>query len=187
MGKREELEIAAIRLYAEGMEIPAISRELGVSENSLRAWKKRAGHEWDDARKAARADSIAAFEDVGVRLRRSREITSQLMGDARGQGHMGLILNQAMQTMIYDLLGQIQTTDLGEYNMEATIAQLNVLTRALQRTEQAASVNLKREQEIRKQALDDVAKAVDKVEQAEGKKAMTSERLRAIIRESYGV
>ena len=43
MGKRAEKEQAAIELYAGGMEIPQVSAELGVSENSLREWRKRAG------------------------------------------------------------------------------------------------------------------------------------------------
>ena len=44
MGKRAEKEQVAIQLYAEGKEIPQISLELEVSENSLRAWKTGDSH-----------------------------------------------------------------------------------------------------------------------------------------------
>jgi len=182
MGKRAELEIEAIRLYADGCEIPAISRELGVSENSLRDWKKRAGTEWDDARKAARVDQIAVIEDVGSRLRRSREITAQLMGNAKQQGAMGLILNQTLQTMLYDLMGQIRTVELFDADqMSATIDQLDVLTRSLQRTEQAASVNQKREAEIRQNERERAAEQVDKIAKKGGLSADTVQELRRQI------
>ncbi len=182
MGKRGELEIEAIRLYADGDEIPAISRKLQVSENSLRDWKKRAGTEWDDARKAARVDQLAVIEDVGSRLRRSREITAQLMGSARDQGAMGAILNQTLQTMLYDLMGQIRTVDLLDpESMNATIDQVNVLTRALQRTEQAASVNLKREAEIRQQERERAAEQVEKIAKKGGLSTSTVQEIRSRI------
>lgn len=155
MGKRQELEIQAIRLYADGMEIPAISQELGVSENSLRDWKKRAGNEWDEARRTARKDQIVAIEDVASRLRRSREITARLTGDVKEQGTMGLVLNQTLQTMLYDLLGQVQTVEIGD--MPGTVDMVKNLTLALARTEQAAVLNQKREAEIRKAAIEQAA------------------------------
>jgi hypothetical protein len=166
MGKRAELEIEAIRLYADGMEIPAIAQELGVSINSLRDWKKRAGNEWDEARKAARKDQIVAIEDVASRLRRSREITSQLTGDAKRQGAMGMVLNETLQTMMYDMLGQMQTLQIED--MPGTVDMVNRMTLALARTEQSAVLNLKKEKEIRKQALTDAADAVEKAAVQQG-------------------
>ena len=179
MGKRAELELAAIRLYAEGVDIPAIATELSVSENSLRKWKAWAGTEWDDARKAARKDQLTALEDVGARLRRSREITARLVGDAQGQGAMGLVLNQTLQTMLYDLLGQMQTSGIVDIEtMAATIAQVKDLTLVLQRTEAAANLNLKREAEIRKRITEEAADKVSEVAKQEGVSAETIQRIR---------
>jgi hypothetical protein len=182
LGKRAELEIEAIRLYADGMEIPAISTAIGVSENSLRDWKKRAGTEWDDARRAARVDQIAAIEDVGSRMRRSRELAAKLQGSAKDQGTMGLILNQTLQTMLYDLMGQVQTTGLidGE-NMGATLAQVDIMTRALQRIEQSAGLNLKREAEIRQQERERAAEQVDKIAKKGGLSSSTVQEIRRQI------
>lgn len=162
MGKRAEMEDAAIRLYAEGMEIPAISEEIGVSENSLRQWKKRAGTEWDDARGACRKGYVASMETVGSRLARAREISDTITGDAKAQSKMGLSLNQALQTVVWDLIGQMQTAGtITAEDFAASIDQVKGLTLSLARLEVAASNNLKRETEIRKQALDDAADAVE--------------------------
>lgn len=168
MGKRSELEPRAISLYAEGMEIPQISAELSVSENSLRAWKSRAGTEWDDARAAFRKGQVASFEDVGRRVQRAREITSRMTGDAKSQGTMGQILNESLQTMLFDVMGQMQTAMLDEEKMDASIDRMKALAQILQRAEQAANLNLKREAEIRKQALADAADAVEKAAVQQG-------------------
>jgi uncharacterized protein YjcR len=161
MGKRSDLEPLAIRYYAEGMEIPQISVELAVSENSLREWKKRAGKEWDEARANFRKGAVASFEDVGRRVQRAREITTRLTGNATSQGKMGLVLNEAVQTMVFDLIGQMQTTDLlDEEKLTASVEQLQRVANTLQKLEQAANLNLKREQEIRQQALKDAAAQV---------------------------
>jgi len=187
MGKRSDLEPRAISLYAEGMEIPQISVELEVSENSLRDWKKRAGSEWDDARALFRKGQVASFEDVGRRVQRAREITSRLTGNAKSQGAMGQILNEGLQTMLYDVMNQMQTTALLDpEKMDASISQMKGLAQILQRSEQAANLNLKREAEIRKQALDDVDKAVDGAAQV-ASQPLTIEDFKRIIRESYGV
>lgn len=183
MGKRSDLEPAAIRLYAEGKEIPQISAELGVSENSLREWKKRAGSEWDEARAAARRGFVASFEEVGARLRRSREITDRISGDLKSQGDMGAIINGALRTMMYDVLNQITTTDLLDpETMTATIDQMNRLALMLNRAEAAAERNRKTAEEIRKQALEDAAKrVVSGLRKSRGASDELIERIRADI------
>jgi len=172
MGKRAELELEAIRLYAEGKEIPAISDLIGVSQNSLREWKKRAGDEWDEARRVTRNSVVANTEDVGSRVRRSREIASKLLGDSRSQSDMGLALNQALQSGIYDLIGQIQTIDIDDEDaVSRAIERVNMLTLSLGRLETAAFRNTKNEQEIRKKALEDAADAVEKTAVQQGMNA----------------
>lgn len=171
MGKRAELENSAIRLYAEGSEIPAIAIEIGVSENSLRDWKKRAGTEWDEARAVCRKGYVASMETVGSRMARAREISDQLTGDTKTQGKLGLVLNTGLQTMLYDLMDQMQTVDLGDFKTRsATIDQMNSLAQILQRTENAANLNLKRELEIRKDERDKALQAAADVMEKTGKK-----------------
>lgn len=187
MGKRAEMEQAAIRCYAEGMDIPAISDEIGVSENSLRQWKKRAGTEWDDARGACRKGYVASMESVGSRLARAREISETITGDASAQSKVGLSLNQALQTVVWDLIGQMQTAgSISAEDFAASIDQVKGLTLSLARLEQAAGQNLKREIEIRKQALSDAIKVVDEV--AAGKKGgLSDEAANEIRRKILGI
>ena len=179
MGKRAEMEQVAIQLYAEGKDIPQISLELGVSENSLRAWKTRAGDEWDEARKVCRKAFLAGMEGVGSRLSRSRDIAARITGDAADQGKLGLVLNQAIQTMVYDVIGQMQTIDILDAEMmTATIEQMKGVALILHRSEAAASVNLKREAEIRKLTLEQAADTVEKTAQQAGVSKETIEKIR---------
>lgn len=183
MGKRSDLEPAAIRLYAEGKEIPQISAELEVSENSLREWKRRAGPEWDEARAACRKGFVASFEEVGARLRRSREITDRISGDIKSQGDMGVIINGALRTMMFDILNQITTTDiLDPDTMTATIDQMNRLALMLNRAEAAAERNRQTAAEIRKLVLEQAAKNVESsLRKSKGASDALIEQIRADI------
>jgi hypothetical protein len=179
MGKRAEMEQVAIQLYAEGKEIPQISIELEVSENSLREWKKRAGNEWDEARAVCRKAFLAGMESVGSRLSRSRDIAATITGDAKNQGKVGLVLNQAIQTMIYDIIGQLQTVEILDAEaMTASIEQVKGLSLILQRSEASAALNLKREADIRKLTLEQAAETVEKTAKLEGVSAEAILRIR---------
>ena len=181
MGKRAELEQQAIEQYAGGSEIPQISKELGVSENSLRTWKKRAGDEWDEARAVCRKGMLASMEDVGSRLRRSREIAAALGGQAglQSQGQMGQVVNELLRSLLFDLTAKVQTAGIldGE-EMAATIDQLKGLALTMHRLEGAANLNLKREAEIKKQVLEQAVETVEKTAQLEGVSAETILKIR---------
>lgn len=187
MGKRQDSELEAIRLYAAGKEIPAIAAELGVSENSLRKWKSRAGTEWQDVRRAARQSQLVSIEDVGSRLRRSSEIATKMAGSAKDQGTVGLILNQSLQTMIYDVMEKIDTMNVDPDEIGRVTKMINTLTLAHGRTEQAGSINLKREAEIRKQTLAEAIKAVDEVAATGKKGGLSDEAANEIRRKILGI
>jgi transposase-like protein len=182
MGKRQELELEAIRLFADGNEIPAIAGLIDVSENSLRDWKKRAGTEWQEARAAARKSQLTDMEDVGSRLRRSREIASQIIGSSKDQGAVGMVLNQTLQTMLYDLMNQMDTAVIDPDDMGRMSKLLGNISLVLGRTEQAANINMKREREIRKdereQALQDAAETMSTTAAAAGVTPETIQRIR---------
>lgn len=177
MGKRAEMENSAIRLYAEGMEIPAISAEIGVSENSLRDWKKRAGTEWDEARGVCRKGYVASMETVGSRIARSREIAGQMMGSSKDQSTVGMVLNQSLQTMLYDLMNQLDTAAIDRDSMGPMSKLLGNISLALGRTEQAASINLKRELEIRKDEREKAAGAATEIARKAGVSPETVDKI----------
>ncbi|GFO67893.1 hypothetical protein GMLC_14720 [Geomonas limicola] len=181
MGKRSDLEPRAISLYAEGMEIPQISPVLEVSENSLREWKKRAGSEWDEARADFRKGQLASMEDVGRRVQRAREITRQMTGDAASQSAMGQILNESVQSMVYDVMDQIRTSLVDAEEMPKLIKQISNIALILTRTEQAANLNLKLQEEIRKQERERAADAAAKIAKKGGMSVERVNELRNMI------
>jgi hypothetical protein len=181
MGKRADLEPRAIGRYAEGLEIPQLAIELEVSENSLRAWKTRAGTEWDEARADFRRGQLASMEDIGRRMQRVRTITDRIDVDPKNQGRLGQILNEGLQTMLFDVMDQMQTNGIVDADaMAESIGHMKSLALILQRTEQAANLNLKREQEIRLKALSDAAAVVSA--SATGKKGGLSDEAANEIR-----
>jgi hypothetical protein len=190
-GVREHLEPIARQMYVEGQSLTDIAAELKISRTTLTEWKARSKaplqplDEWDQARSASRAECSAALEKVGARLRRSRELSATLTGDLKNQGNMGMLLNETIRSMMFDMCDQISTVGLEDPEaMSASIDQVKGLALTLQRAEAAASLNQKMTAEIRKQALDDVAKAVDRV--ADGGTAMTADDFKKILRDTYG-
>lgn len=188
MGKRAEKENDAIRLYAEGMEIPQIRVELDVSENTLRAWKSRAGNEWEEARTALRRGYVASFEDAGKRIRRAHEVAGVLATNSASQGKLGMHLNNVIQTILFEMTSKVQTDGvLDPEEMSATIEQMKGFATILHKTEQAAAINLKREAEIRKQAQADAIKAVDEVAASGRKGGLSDEAANEIRRKILGI
>lgn len=89
-GERAQIEPLAIRLYAENRSLADISRQLGVSDNSLRKWKEESripGEEqdgWDKARMQKRGN-IQRLKDLFERQLeyveglRPEEVTAPMM------------------------------------------------------------------------------------------------------------
>ena len=128
------------------------------------------------------------MKDVGEKLKQSREIAQMYIAQvgAAPQGQTGLLINEMLRSMAFDLTLKIQDADITDpETLGDTIEQVKNLALAVQRLEQSATINVKREAEIRKQALDELAAKVDRV--ADGGKTMTADDFRQIIRESYGV
>lgn len=131
------------------------------------------------------------MEEVGAKIRQSREIADMYISKvgAAPQGQTGLLINEMLRTMAFDLTLKIQDADIADpETLSATIDQVKSLALAAQRLEQAATINIKREGEIKRQALQDAAdKALKQVDAADQSETMTADRFKQIIRESYGV
>jgi hypothetical protein len=147
------------------------------------------GHEERVSKSAVNRYAVKMSE-VGEKLRQSRDVAQMYIDKvgAAPQGQMGLLINEILRTLAFDISLKIQEADLKDpETLASTIDQVKALALATQRLEQSASINVKRAGEIRRQALDDVAKKVDQVAAENGGGPMTPERFREIIRESYGV
>ena len=108
---------------------------------------------------------------------------------AAPQGQTGLAINEILRTMACELSEKLLDADLeNPETMAATIDQVKSLALAVQRLEQSASINVKRDGEIKKAALQEAAnRALTQVDEVSGEGVMTADKFKQIIRESYGV
>ena len=114
------------------------------------------------------------MEEVGAKLRQSREVADMYISrvGAAPQGQTGLLINEMLRAMAFDLTLRLQDADISDpETMSATIDQLKALALGMQRLEQSATINIKRESEIRKAALADAATAVEKAAVQKGMNA----------------
>ncbi len=105
------------------------------------------------------------MEEVGAKLRQSREVAQMYIAQvgAAPQGQTGLLINEMLRSMAFELSLKLQDADVEDpESMSATIDQIKNLSLTMQRLEQSATINVKRESEIRKQALTDAADNIEK-------------------------
>jgi hypothetical protein len=105
------------------------------------------------------------MEEVGAKIRQSREVAEMYIAKvgAAPQGQTGLLINEMLRTMAFDLTLKIQDAALDDpETLAATIDQVKALALAVQRLEQSATINVKREREIRNQVLEQAAAEVEK-------------------------
>lgn len=125
------------------------------------------------------------MEKVGAKLREAREI-SKMYIDRFGednQGSVGKVVNEMVRTLVFDLTMKLQQETLGVDDAPELAKMIKNLADSMSKLEHAASLNTKREQEIKKQAAEDLAK---KAEKASKNGSITPEQLRKIIKEAYG-
>lgn len=131
------------------------------------------------------------MEEVGAKLRQSREVAQMYISHvgAAPQGQTGLLINEMLRSMAFELSLKLQDNELDDKEtMSATISQIKNLALTMQRLEQSATINVKREGEIKKAALQEAAdKAFKQVDAVSGEGIMTADKFKQIIRDSYGV
>jgi len=107
------------------------------------------------------------MEEVGAKIRQGREMAEMWIGKfgASPQGQLGLLITEMLRTLAYDLSLKLQDADIeSPETLAATIDQVKALALGVQRLEQSTTLNVKREAEIRKQALQDAAEALEKTD-----------------------
>lgn len=128
------------------------------------------------------------MDEIGTKLRQSREIADMWSSklDATTQGQVGRLITQMLGTLAYEVTDKLMDADIGDPEiLRGTIDQIKSMALTMQRLEQSATINVKREAEIKRQALDELTAKVDRI--ADGGKAMTAADFKQIIRDSYGV
>jgi hypothetical protein len=130
------------------------------------------------------------MRQVGERLQQSREIAKVWIGKlgAAPQGQTGLLVNEILRTLAFDLSLKLQDAELSEESIPGVISQLKSLSLAVQRLEASSTINVKREDEIRRQERERLKEETIKaVEKTAGKSGASAQQLKDAIREVYGV
>lgn len=126
------------------------------------------------------------MREVGKRLRESRQVAEAWIArlGAAPQGQLGHLVNEVLRTLSFDLSLRLQDGELTEESMPGVISMLKELSLSVMRLERASSENVKREREIRRQALEDAAEQAGEVAKRGG---ISEDTIRAIRDRIMGI
>ena len=143
------------------------------------------GHE-DRLSKSAVNRYDLSMRQAGEKLKQSREIAKMWIGKlgAAPQGQVGNLVNEVLRTLAFDLSLKLQDAELTEESIPDVIHNLKALSLAAQRLEASATLNVKREGEIRRLALE---QAADTVETEVKKAGLSSDTVESIKRSILGI
>ncbi len=124
------------------------------------------------------------MEEVGKRLRQSREVADMWVAKlgAAPQGKVGHLLNEMVRTLAFEAV-----LDYSEGDEKASPKMIKDLAVAIHRLERAASENVKREEEVRRQERERLKASTIKAVDEGASKGATADQLKAAILEVYGV
>lgn len=111
------------------------------------------------------------MEEVGAKLRQSREVAKMWIGKlgAEPQGEVGKLLNEMVRNLAFE--ATLKISESGDDLIEPKM--LKDLAIAVERLERAANQNMKVEEEVRKRTLEEAA---NRIEQAAQQSGMNSEQ-----------
>ncbi|WP_241085747.1 DUF3486 family protein [Candidatus Vondammii sp. HM_W22] len=117
---------------------------------------------------------------VGERLRQSRQVANAWIGKlgAAPQGQLGHLINETLRTLAFELTMKLADGEVTDESMPVIIDQLKHLSLSVVRLERAASENVKRDEDIRKQERAKAAEAMASTAQQSGVSPETIERIR---------
>lgn len=123
------------------------------------------------------------MEAVGARLRQAREAADMWIGKlgAAPQGQVGHLVNEIVRTMAFDVSMILQEGGIDEKTAPRAVRLMKELALTMQRLEAAASMNVKREAEIREHARREAADAAEKVARQGGLSTDSVQEIRRAI------
>ncbi len=131
------------------------------------------------------------MREAGAKVAQSREMAKMWIGKlgAAPQGQVGNLVNEILRTLAFDISLKLQDMDLNKETMPEVVDQLKHLSLIAMRLEKAASENVKREEEIRKQERERLKEKTLQAVDAAGDQSgqLSADAFRAKVREIYGV
>lgn len=126
------------------------------------------------------------MERVGQKLRESREVAKMYI-DRFGEdqsGEVGKLVNEMIRTMVFDITLKMQGETIDPGMAPELAKMIKNLALSMQQLENAASINSKREREIRKRAQQEAAAAMEDAAKSQG---LTSEAVQSIKNQILGI
>lgn len=122
---------------------------------------------------------------VGERLQQSRQLAEVWIGKlgAQPQGQVGKLVNEILRTLSFDLSMQLHDgfDELEPDEIPGVVKMVKELSIAAHRLEQAATENVERDAEIRRQAQEEAATIAAKVAKSGGLSEASVQELRSAI------
>lgn len=121
------------------------------------------------------------MDQIGEKMRQSRQIAEMWIGKLgnQPQGQVGKLLNEFTRTMAFET-----ALKMSEEDEPVPPKLLKELSLAIKHLEEAASVNEKREREIRQQMAEEAADAVETAAKAQG---LTADSVAQIKQQILGI
>lgn len=126
------------------------------------------------------------MERVGQKLRESREVAKMYI-DRFGEdqsGEVGKLVNEMIRTMVFDITLKMQGETIDPDMAPELAKMIKNLSLSMQQLENAASINTKREREIKKQAAQEAAQAMESVAKSQG---LTADAVQSIKDQILGI
>ncbi|WP_027366944.1 DUF3486 family protein [Desulfocurvibacter africanus] len=126
------------------------------------------------------------MEEVGAKLRQAREVAEMWIGKlgAVPQGQVGQLVNELLRTLAFELSLKMQEGEMSAEEAPAVAKIIRDMAVGMEKLERAASENLKREEDIRRQAAEEAASKAEKIAK---KRGLSKEAVQELRREILGV
>lgn len=145
------------------------------------------GHEERISKSAVNRYAID-MDKIGKKLREQTAIAEMWVGKFghKPAGESGRIITQLVQLLAFETTVSMHGVEVADDERPGWLKMLKDLAIINQRLEASATLNVKREAEIRKQALDEATNAVKKTAAKAGMNAEAVQMVEAAIKEAYG-
>jgi len=126
------------------------------------------------------------MNEVGQRLQERHQVADMWVNKfgRMPQGQMGQLIIQMVHGLAFDAGMKLSEDEVSTENLPGLVKMLKELSITIEKTERAATLNADREQEIRKQAAEEAAAAVETSAASSG---MSKQSIDTLKRDILGI
>jgi len=130
-----------------------------------------------------------SFEEITAEMVETERMASLMMAEMNisNQSNIGQVISENLRVMMFHFMPMLRnamkSSDLDVKDMKNVVGMLKDLTAGHERLEQSATINEKRKHEIEKKAAEAL---IIQVEETQDSQPLTADRLRQLLKETYG-